>query len=157
MIQIYTDPLLLDFIKVACQLPQDEIEQLEAFTGEPFEIDGCAVGNFCAPGPKWVIKDGADPIIVGGFVPQRPGVWRDFLLTTPQAWEKHGFGVTRICRRMMDAMFESGQAHRLECVTLASRTKAMKWFRVLGYEAEGNLIGYGANGQMAVSFSRVKV
>lgn len=156
MIQVYNNPLLLDFIKVCIKMPQDEREQLEAFTGEPYDIDGAAVGNFTAPGPKWVIKVDDEPIIVGGFVPQRPGVWRDFLLTTPEAWDKHWFPVTRICRRIMDAMLISGQAHRLECVTPASRAKAFKWYRVLGYNNEGLHPGYCANGADAVSFGRVK-
>lgn len=156
MIQVYNNPFLIDFIKVCAKMPQDEREQLEAFTGEPYDIDGAAVGNFTAPGPKWVIKVDDEPIIVGGFVPQRPGVWRDFLLTTPEAWDKHWFSVTRICRRVMDAMLLSGQAHRLECITPASREKAFKWYRVLGYNKEGLHPGYCANGADAVSFARVR-
>jgi len=35
VIIVYTDPLLLDFVKVCINMPQDEREQLEAFTGEP--------------------------------------------------------------------------------------------------------------------------
>ena len=83
MIKTYTDPWLIDFLKVAAALPQDEREQLEAFTGEPYSIDGCAIGNFTAPGPKWVIKSDYEPIAIGGFVQQRPGVWRDFMLNNP--------------------------------------------------------------------------
>ena len=156
MIQVYSNPLLLDFIKICVKLPQDEREQLEAFTGEPFDIDGAAVGNFTAPGPKWVIKDGDEPLVIGGFVPQRPGVWRDFMLTTPDAWAKHWFPITRIARRAMDAMFASRQAHRLECISHHSREKAFKWYRVLGYNREATLYGYCANGADAVIFSRVR-
>ncbi len=156
MIQIYTNPWLLDFLKVCNQLPQDEREQLEAFTGEPFTVDGAAIGNFTVPGPKWVIKDGDEPICIGGFVPQRPGVWRDFMLTTPIAWEKHWFPITRCARRAMDAMFASKQAHRLECIAHHSREKAFKWYSVLGYHREATLHGFCANGADAISFARVR-
>jgi RimJ/RimL family protein N-acetyltransferase len=159
MIQVYNNPFLLDYIKVCAAMPQDEREQLEAFTGEPYSIDGAAVGNFSVPGPKWVIKLDDEPIAVGGFVPQRLGVWRDFMLTTPTAWQ-HWFAVTRICRRAMDAMFASGQAHRLECIVpaarIASRIELVKWYKILGYNKEALHYGYCANGADAVSFSRVK-
>lgn len=159
MIKVYTDPWLLDFLKVCANVPQDEREQLEAFTGEPYTVDGAAIGNFTVPGPKWVIKWDDEPIVVGGFAPQRPGVWRDFMLTTPDAWSKHWFPSTRIARRAMDAMFVSKQAHRLECIApaarLAARPQILDWYRVLGYNREATLSGYCANGADAILFSRV--
>jgi hypothetical protein len=160
MIKVYTDPWLIDFLKVCANMPQDERDQLEAFTGEAYSVDGAAIGNFTVPGPKWVIKADDEPICVGGFVPVRPGVWRDFMLTTPAAWDKHWFAVTRVCRRAMDAMFTSGQAHRLECVApavrLAKRPEIEKWYSVLQYHKEATLYGYCANGSDAVTFSRVR-
>jgi hypothetical protein len=159
VIQVYTNPLLLDFVKVCINMPQDEIEQLEAFTGEKFNIDGAAVGNFTVPGPKWVIKADDEPICIGGFVPQRPGVYKDFMLTTPEGWDKHWFAVTRIARRAMDAMLANG-AHRLECITpanrLAARPKIEQWYGLLGYTREAPLWRYCADGTDAVIFSRVK-
>lgn len=160
MIAVYTDPLLLDFIKVCLNMPQDEREQLEAFTGETYDIDRAAIGNFTVPGPKWVIKSDEEPICIGGFVPQRPGVYRDFMLTTAAAWEVHWFAVTRIARRAMDSMISSGMAHRLECIApmqrLADRPKIEAWYQTIGYTREAPLWKYCANGSDAVIFSRVK-
>lgn len=156
MIKVYTDPWLVDFLKVCAVMPQDEREQLEAFTGQPYSIDGAAIGNFTVAGPKWVIKSDDEPIAIGGFVPQRTGVYRDFMLNTPEAFEKHWFAVTRIARRAMDAMFLSGQAHRLECIAHHSREKAFRWYKALGYNQEATLSGYCANGSDAVLFSRVR-
>lgn len=159
MIVTYTDPLLLDFIKVCINMPQDEREQLEAFTGEKYDIDGAAIGNFTVPGPKWVIKADDEPICIGGFVPQRPGVYRDFMLTTAEAW-KHWFAVTRIARRAMDSMLLSKTAHRLECICpsarLEKRPEVARWYKVLDYHREGTLFGYCANGADAVMHSRVR-
>jgi hypothetical protein len=158
MIQLYSDPLLLDFIKVCVRMPKDEREQLEAFTGLPYDVDSAAIGNFTAPGFKFVIKEApdAEPIAVGGFVPQRPGVYRDFMLNTPEAFEKHWFGISRICRRAIDWMLMSGNAHRVECIAHHSREKAFRWYRVLGYNREATLYGYCANGADAVIFSKVR-
>jgi len=153
-------PLLSDFIVVSMAMPEDERAQLEALTGEDFDIDGCAVGNFMVPGHKFVLKCGDRVLCVGGFAPERPGVWRDFMLNTPEAFSPENYvGVTRTCRRIMDAMFASKQAHRLECVVpasrLESRPKLVKWYKVLGYRREALLAGYCADGSDAVLFSRV--
>jgi hypothetical protein len=156
VIEVFNNPLLLDFLKVAVKLPQDERDQLEAIAGQPYDIDGVAVGNFMTTGPKWVIKAHGEPIVVGGFEFQRKGVWRDFMLTTPEAWTDHWFPVTRICRRIMDSMFSSGTAHRLECISDARRTKAHDWYRVLGYHQEARMHGYCASGHDALMYSRVK-
>lgn len=159
MIIVYTNPMLLDFVKVCINMPADEREQLEAFTGEPYDIDRAAVGNYSVLGPKWVVKADDEPICIGGFVPQRPGVYRDFMLTTPKAWE-HWFSVTRIARRCMDAMLLSKTAHRLECICpvsrLEKRPEVEKWYRTLAYHREGTLFGYLASGGDAAIFSRVK-
>lgn len=160
MITLYTDPWLLDFIKVCSRMPQDEREQLEAFTGEPYSVDGAAIGNFTVAGPKWVAKDqDGEPVCIGGFVPMRQGVYRDFMLTTPEVWEKHWFALTKMTRRAMDAMLASGTAHRLECITpasrLAERPLVEKWYGVLKYQREATLSKYCANGADAILFSRV--
>lgn len=161
MIQVYNDPLMLDFVKVCIELPQDEREQIQTLTGHAYDIDSVAVGNYLVQGPKWVVKDGNVPLVVGGFKQQRPGVWRDYMLTTPQAWEeKYWFTVTRVCRRAMDSMFSSGQAHRLECIApvarLAKRPQIEKWYNFLGYRQEGLRYGYCADGSDAMAFARVE-
>jgi hypothetical protein len=161
-ITVYHDPYLLDFLKAANELPQDEREQLEKLTGHPYSIDGCAIGNFQVPGPKWVAKlEDGTVLMVGGFAPERPGVWRDFLLSGKLAWSPdYAKQCTRICRRLMDAMLNSGQAHRLETIVPASRLAARpeleRWYTLLGYNKEGTHYGYCADGGDAVSFSRVK-
>jgi hypothetical protein len=158
MIKVYGDPWMIDYLKVCANMPQDEREQLEALTGSPFTIDGCAVGNFSVPGPKWVVKANDEPISIFGAVQQRPGVWRDFMLNTPEAFTKHWFPVTRVARRAMNAMFLSDQAHRLECIVPATRIEArpelVKWYGVMGYTREATLKKYCANGADAVLFSR---
>lgn len=156
MIQLYTNPFLLDYIKICARLPEDQKAQIEAIFGEPFDIDGAAIGAAQTQGPKWLLKNGDEPIAIGGFVYQRKGVWRDFMLTTPEAWTDHWFALSRHCRRAMDAMLNSGQAHRLECISLANRKAAHKWYRILGYNLEGTLYGYCASGADAVLYSRVK-
>lgn len=154
---------------VASKIPADERAQIESMTGETFSVDGAAIGAYLAAGPKWVIKiadsesdfESGDsiPLVVGGFHQQRPGVWRDFLLTSPLAWD-YAVRVTSFCKKAMDAMLKSGQAHRLECVVPASRIQSrpelVKWYKILGYNEEGLRRGYCADGSDAMAYTRVK-
>jgi hypothetical protein len=158
MMQIYNNPLLLDFLRVCVNLPQDERDQLKALTGYEYDVDGAAIGNYSVPGPKWVAKVNDEAVCIGGFVPQRPGVWRDFMLSTPTVWE-HGFQITRICRKAINHMLANG-AHRLECVVpalrLAYRPEIEKWYTAIGYKREASLWRFCADGSDAVMFSRVR-
>ena len=56
MLYLYNNPFLLDFLIVADQLPDEQRACMEAFTGEPYTVDGAAIGNFTTQGPKWTIK-----------------------------------------------------------------------------------------------------
>lgn len=153
--QIYRGPKLVDFMHVCYQLPQDEIEQYEAFSGEKFDPDAVAAVYSLRPGPAWVLTADDKPIVIAGFDRIRPGVWQDWLLSTPVAWEKYWRGVTKYCCRVMDAMLQS-EAHRLQCVSLASRIHAHRWYRPLGLKLEGTLHGYGVNGEDAYMFARLR-
>ncbi len=155
-LDVYTDPYLTDFLICAHAMPEGERAQVEALTGSEYNPERIAADNFMVPGPKWVIKADDQPIAVGGYVQLRKGVWQDYMLTTPAAFITHWFGVTRICRRIMNAMLQSGQAHRLQCIALASRTDVFSWYSTLGMKQEGTLHGYCANGADAVMFARVE-
>jgi hypothetical protein len=158
--QIFNDPLLLDYLKACILMPQDEREHVEAMTGHPYDVDSIAVGNFMVQGPKWVAKDGDAVLSVGGFALERPGVWRDYMLTTPQAWEKkYAYQMTRLCRRAADFMFSSHQANRLELIAplkrVEQRPELMTWYQHLRYEVEGVRRRYCADGSDAIALVRI--
>lgn len=159
-VQCFSDPTLLDFAIVANDMPADERAQVEAFTGQTYDAQRIAADNFLIPGPKWVMKAGDQPLCVGGYHGMRPGVWRDYMLTTAAAWSpEHFFSVTRFARKIMDSMFKAGVAHRLECVALAARyarPELAKWYKILGLHYEGTHHGYCANGADAITLARVK-
>lgn len=157
MLQVLSDPILLDFIKVVLQMPEDQRQHFTAMTGHDYDVDGIAIGNYMANGPKWAIRLDNEPIAVGGFAVQRPGVYRDFFLSTAEAFRPDlYFRVTRICRRVMDAMMLNG-AHRIECIVPEARVSPQlhKWYAALGYRKEGLLGAYCADGQDALCYVRV--
>lgn len=154
-LKVYSNPSLADFMLVCHNLPEDEIEQAEAFTGRPFNPEEAASAYYLRPCPKWVITAPDGPIVIAGFDMMRPGVWQDWLFSTPVAWTTHWRSVTKLCRRAMDGMLLS-DAHRLQCISLASRIHAHRWYRPLGLQLEGTLHGYGANGEDALMFARLR-
>jgi hypothetical protein len=152
---VYRRPSMVDFLWVLGQLPEEEVEQFEIFTGHNLVIDEVAA-TFYGRQTSWVLTADKEPIVIAGYDELRPGVWQDWLFSTPAAWsEAHWRTVTRRCRAGMDAMLEAG-AHRLQCVSLASRIQAHRWYRPLGLEQEGVLRGYGVNGEDAIMFARVR-
>lgn len=146
---------LADLFQVCIALPDDEQEQFEVFSGERYEPTYVAAAFFLRPGPKWTVVADGTPIVVAGFDLVRRGVWQDWMFSTPVAWERHWRTVTKLGRRVMDEMLREN-AHRLQCVSLASRTQAHRWYRPLGLELEGTLRGYGINGEDALMFSRLR-
>lgn len=147
---------LIDLLELAAKLPADEREQYEAFSGNDFHFEQFAAEMYGLPGPKWTILDDGQVLVVGGFMQRGPANWQDWLVTSPEAWSPSRWkGVTRRCRAAMDEMLQT-HALRLQCVSLANREKAHAWYRVLGLQLEGQLRAYGANGEDALMFSRVR-
>ena len=151
-------PILEDFAYLARNMRPDEIDQFVAMTGVgEYNPDIAARCLAAIPGYTWVLvgEDGL-PFLVGGFQPIRPGVYEGWLAGTMAGWERHGFAITRICRRQMDALLRT-EAHRVQIPALASRTAAHVWYeRGLGMTREGRMPGYCADGRDAELFGKVR-
>jgi hypothetical protein len=148
-------PLVMDFVVVAHALPESERRQWEALAsdGEPYNPEHCAATLIALAGPKWaLIRPDGQAVAVGGLTYQRAGVWQEWLIATPECWQRYAFSATRQCRSIMQ-QFLATEAHRIECVSLASKTHAHQWYRVLGFEYEGELRGYGARGEDCKMFA----
>lgn len=155
--RLYSNPSITTILLVCGQLCADEIRQIEVSSGTPYDPQQIAVNHYCLSGPKWFTSDGEnDPISVAGYTMIRPGVWRDWMLNTPKAFDKdHWRSTTKYVKRVMDDMLEH-HAHRLECVCLADRTEAHRWYSVLGLRKEVTMQRWGAHGEDAVQFSRIR-
>lgn len=153
---LYRDPTLIDLLDVCHRLPEDEREQIEAFSGEKYDAQRYAAAYHLRPGPKWLLHDGERTVAVAGFDMVRPGVWQDWMFSTPEAWSSANWrSTTKYVRRVMDAMLKT-EAHRLQCVSLASRIQAHRWYRTLGLVYESTLEAYGAGGENALMFKRLR-
>jgi len=152
---LYRSPKVCDFIEVCFNLRADEREQVQAYTGQPYDPEILAVQLAAKTGPAWMLCEDEHPIGIAGFDFIRPGVWQDWMVGTDHAWEKHWRAMTRHTKRCMDAILKQ-DAHRLQCVSLASRIHAHRWYAVIGLAPEGTLKGYGANGEDFIMFARTR-
>lgn len=154
MISLVPDVTVIDFLMVCQELREDERRQIEASTGVPYDFKKVVELMCMAPAPRWAVLEDGKPIALIGYTQQRPGVWRDWMLSTDAVWKKP-IAITRICRLIMKTMEDNG-AHRLECISMASREMAHKWYRSVGLKFEGILQKWGANGEDAMIFARLR-
>jgi hypothetical protein len=148
-------PALEDFAYIAKRMRPDEIAQFLAVSGlAAYDADLAARAYAMTPGPTFALVDGYNrPLILGGFVPKRRGVYEAWLAGTMDAWRDHWYRITRECVRQMDNLLTLN-AHRIEVCALASRVQTHAWYERIGFKREGVLTAYCANGQDAVMFAR---
>jgi len=147
-------PSLTDYIYICDNLPADEIEQIAAMTGQVFDPDEAAINCHLVPGPKWLIIDEEGrPLVVGGCMQLRKGVWQTWMLVPDMTWETHAREVTEIVLSLQKQMQEQG--HRIQTLVLSSRERARTWYGTLGLEHEGTLRAYGTGGEDFEMYSTV--
>ena len=148
---------LVDILVVTKGLPQDEIDQIEAFSGE-FDPQEQAINIMSTPGPKWtcVVKETNEPLVVAGFIQVGVNIWRSYMLANERAWAEHGVEVTLHCRKAIKDMVQGQQHIRLETICLATREKAQDWYPKIGLEFESTLLGYGVKGETAVMYTKTQ-
>lgn len=138
------DPCLPDYMYICDNLPEDEMRQFVAMSGQNFNSDEAAISCHMASGPKWVmLDDDGRPLAVGGYAPVRQGVWQSWMLVPESSWESHGTEITEHVNTVRKQMQKQG--HRLQTLVLSDRAKARAWYGRIGLEHEGTLRAYGAN------------
>jgi hypothetical protein len=157
MIKYFTNPLLIDYVSILLNITPDERDQVVEYSGEEWDVDRVAIAHYQQLGPKWVAKRGDRAYCVGGFTMQTRGVWREWAMFDKEVWTDRQLWVpiTRYCRRVCDDMIRLGHAHRIECLSHASRSKAHAWCGIIGFHKEATLYGAAASGADMILFARV--
>jgi len=149
---------LVDVLIVCNDLPQDEIDQIEAFSGGVFDPQDMAVQIMSMGGLKWTCydKETKEPLVVAGFTQTGATLWRSFMLASQKAWAEYGVEVTLHCRRAVKELVQNKQHIRLETMCLASRDSARAWYPKIGLEYESTLPAYGVAGETAVLYTKTQ-
>lgn len=141
---------------VTLNMRADEKRQWLALTGRT-EYDPwlCARTLVGIPGPQYALLDPDGRVFaVGGFAPQRPGVYQTWAAAIEGSWDRYWPDITAHCRAQMRAMFDTGLAQRIETVALADRVAAARWYRKgLRQRFEGTMRRFFADGSDAVLYA----
>jgi RimJ/RimL family protein N-acetyltransferase len=147
------------FERVAADITLDDRATYLAMTGATFEPDDAAARLWLDPRPRriWTFWEtvGNFPAAVGGYVLERPGVWTSWFMSTPDAW-KRGRQITEAVAACVRHMLEEEGAHRLETVTLATRTSAREWYERIGFSYESTARKASASGEDLVTYVAIR-
>lgn len=149
-------PTLHDLLYLTANMRQDEIEQWRALVDpEPFNFEAAAARMYAMPGVKFSLIGPGDKLLVaGGFFDMGNGVLRSWMAGTDWAWRDHWRSITEGTRFVMECLLDDGY-RRLETYSLASRELTHTWYaKGLGMQPEGQLRGYGFNGELVQVHAR---
>jgi hypothetical protein len=116
------------------------------------EIDGDGYARMLIDnGPAFaVLRDGA-PVAAGGVMDDGRGKATAWSLLTPEAGP-----IMRTITRLVRGFFMAGQWRRAEIMVRADHIEGWRWARLLGFEFEGTLRKWGADGADYHVFSIIK-
>lgn len=151
---ILTDCNLVDVLFVGRSLPQEEIEQIEAFSGDKFNIQEIAIQLFNTEHPRWCIRveETGEPLVVAGMHQIGSNSWRTWFFATQSAWDDYGREISFHTAKTRKLMMEEQEYMRIETVCLATRKLAQEWYTAVGMKYESTMHGYGVNGESAVMY-----
>lgn len=142
---------LIDLTYITERLREDEYDQLAKFgmTTFPHALAYLAQSFL---GKRWTYYDDlGTPVLCGGFIPQRKGVYSTWFLTTAAGWDRYALEVTEAAAERLSFMIAGG-ANRLETLCLDSRDRAHRWYTKIGLHRESTLKAYCVDGSDAAMF-----
>ena len=149
-------PTLEEALLICRSARPDEQEQFHALTGRAWDAEVVAAEVVAKDGLKWVALDNGHPFVMGGYDHVVNAVYQSWMVGTMVDWRTHWRSITKVSRKVMQAVLDSG-ATRLQTCVLASREKTCEWYvRALKMNFEGHMRGFGANGETMAMYARVK-
>lgn len=158
-INVLESPGLETFLAVCRDLPKEERRQYEALSGLEYSADDMAASLTLIAGPKWgIVTARGEPLAVGGYTQERPGVWRSWMLARDPCWADYAEAVTQVVNGVMGVMFTDMKATRLETQCLADRAQARRWYeKHLGLQCEGVFRAAGVNQEDVAVYAKVRI
>ena len=154
---IVVAPKMLDYISIAHGMRDDEKEQFAAMSGlSEYDPDVVARCLYMQRGPSWAAaNEEGRVVLISGYEDHGPGTAELWLAAPATTWDTNWVDLTRIGRKMISFILDTH--HRVQILSLASRTKAHDWYeRGLKMQYESTLKKYCADGQDAVMHVRTR-
>jgi hypothetical protein len=97
-----------------------------------------------------------EPVIIGGAYYDNPRVATIWLFTTDKVSMRDWWVCTKFIIELMEVMFESGVAHRIQAQSIGWRLHAHKWLQRIGLMKEGHLKYFSEDGYGVLIFGKAK-
>ncbi len=153
---------LLDLLSVVGSMGTTERGKMELhgfslIAGAPMEDRFlCQLAQFSVGTVALVAKENPGrALVVAGFIPQRPGVLRTWMLPTDEVWRRYGNELTVYTEAGIATQLEKN-AHRIETVCPDSHVAAKAWYPKLGLKQESTLAKFCSDGSDAALFVRLR-
>lgn len=99
--------------------------------------------------------DDGVPVVVGGLLEARPGVYSSVMFATDD-FDRVAKPLSKFIKNELIPAVKANGAHRLDAISSVDHHTAHQWIRWMGYEAEGPpLRGYGRDGSAYQVFAWV--
>lgn len=154
------NPSIQDFLDVAYNMREDEVEQYLSIVGKdkyvPEEFVKTMLQYMSEITFVLYDNDGV-ACCIGGLVETRQKVWQTWMMGTQEGWDNHWRSITKLSRRVIDDLLNSNMGHRVHCYSLHSRHKTHEWYRRgLGMDFESINHKFFADGQNAACHVKIK-
>ena len=97
-----------------------------------------------------------EPVLIGGAYYDNPKVATIWLIATKNISLRDWWVTTTFITELMEVMFESGVAHRIQAQSIGWRLHAHKWLQRIGLIKEGHLKGFSEDGYDVLIFGKGK-
>ena len=103
-----------------------------------------------------ILNSKKEPVLIGGAYYDNPSVATIWLLATDKISKRDWWVTTTFIKGLIKLMFDSGNVHRVQALSIGWRHVAHKWLQKIGLVKEGHLKGFSGDGYDILIFGTVK-
>ena len=103
-----------------------------------------------------ILNSKKEPVLIGGAYYDNPNVATIWLLATDKISKRDWWVTTTFIKGLIKLMFDSGNVHRVQALSIGWRHEAHKWLQKIGLVKEGHLKGFSGDGYDILIFGTVK-
>ena len=147
---------LADCTYVCANMREEDFKETASLTSAKTK-DEMAKVIFNQGGESYtVFNRNKEPVLIGGAYYDNPKVATIWLFATDKISLRDWWVTTTFIGHLMEVMFESGVAHRIQALSIGWRLHAHKWLQKIGLTKEGHLKGFSEDGYDVLIFGKVK-
>jgi hypothetical protein len=147
---------LADCVFVCTNMREDDFRETSTLTSTKTR-DEMAKAIFKQGGESYTIfNNKKEPVLIGGAFYENPKVATIWLYATDNISLRDWWVTTKFIKGLIQLMFNSGIAHRVQAQSIGWRHVAHEWLQSIGLKKEGHLKGFSEDGYDVLIFGKAK-